>query len=140
MSIKRIAILFSFIINTNILTAQLKVDFSTGNRSETKEVKKKNLNRVTVNDIHRLELMIVKLKKRVEILEFRLNKSKPNKPRSEQKQKEVIWGCYLQDSFGRTYSGEGKTKSHASSEALKKCSGGLSCEAEKLNCSRSSVR
>jgi hypothetical protein len=142
-SIKRIVVLLSIIISTNILTAEFKVNFATGKISEAKEVKKNHSKRVTTEDIHRLELMILKLKKRIEILELRLNKSKPNKPnkpRPARQQKEVIWGCYLQDSFGRTYSGEGKTKSHASSEALKKCSGGLSCKAEKLNCSRSSVR
>ena len=49
--------------------------------------------------------------------------------------KKTLWSCYLQDPFGKTFSGKGSTEIEASGIALKACGGGIHCKKNALKCS-----
>jgi hypothetical protein len=51
------------------------------------------------------------------------------------KSKKTLWSCYLQDPFGKTFSGKGSTEIEASGIALKACGGGIYCKKNSLKCS-----
>lgn len=51
------------------------------------------------------------------------------------KSEKTIWSCYLQDPFGKTFSGKGSTEMEASGIALKACGGGIHCKKSALKCS-----
>jgi|GEM_PF-6865086 len=51
------------------------------------------------------------------------------------KSKKTLWSCYLQDPFGKTFSGNGSTEIEASGLALKACGGGIHCKKKDLKCS-----
>lgn len=133
---RKILFLLLFVFSLPGFSLELKLDdkkIAVLKSDSSKDVKGK--------DVAKLEVLLLKLQKEVDelrvkviILEDKLSKQSKSKRTSRHWGKKEKWTCYLQDSFNNTYSGEGKTRSEASVNALKSCRG-LDCKSEKLKCS-----